>query len=41
MDCNSKRGRTPNIGPKRSCRVYDDETLIIFNENTMEKSWKI
>lgn len=23
----------PNIGPKRTCRVYDDETLI-FNENT-------
>jgi predicted pyridoxine 5'-phosphate oxidase superfamily flavin-nucleotide-binding protein len=26
-------GRTPNIGPKRSLRRYDDETLI-FNENT-------
>lgn len=24
---------TPNVGPKRSTRVYDDET-IIFNENT-------
>lgn len=24
---------TPNIGPKRSMRVYDDET-IVFNENT-------
>lgn len=23
----------PNIGPKRSSRIYDDETLI-FNENT-------
>lgn len=23
----------PNIGPKRTCRIYDDETLI-FNENT-------
>lgn len=26
-------GTTPNIGPKRSLRRYDDETLI-FNENT-------
>ena len=23
----------PNIGPKRSCRIYDDSTLI-WNENT-------
>ena len=23
----------PNIGPKRSCRIYDDSTLIL-NENT-------
>lgn len=28
-----KEDGTPNIGPKRSCRVYDDETLI-WNENT-------
>lgn len=27
----SSDGR-PNIGPKRSCRIYDDHTLI-FNEN--------
>ncbi|MBH5144328.1 pyridoxamine 5'-phosphate oxidase family protein [Rhodococcus erythropolis] len=26
-------GALPNIGPKRSLRVYDDSTLI-FNENT-------
>ncbi len=26
-------GGIPNIGPKRSLRVYDDQTLI-FNENT-------
>ncbi|OHT85365.1 pyridoxamine 5'-phosphate oxidase family protein [Mycobacteroides saopaulense] len=26
-------GQTPNIGPKRSLRVYDDHSLI-FNENT-------
>lgn len=26
-------GGTPNIGPKRSLRVYDDRSLI-FNENT-------
>lgn len=26
-------GQTPNIGPKRSLRVYDDRSLI-FNENT-------
>lgn len=26
-------GRTPNIGPKRSLRRYDDE-MLIFNENT-------
>lgn len=26
-------GGIPNIGPKRSLRVYDDNTLI-FNENT-------
>jgi len=23
----------PNIGPKRSCRIYDDATLV-WNENT-------
>ena len=28
----SKDGK-PNIGPKRSCRILDDETLI-YNENT-------
>lgn len=28
-----KEDGTPNIGPKRSCRIYDDQTLI-FNENT-------
>lgn len=28
-----KEDGIPNIGPKRSCRIYDDETLI-FNENT-------
>lgn len=26
-------GQIPNIGPKRSLRIYDDNTLI-FNENT-------
>ncbi|WP_067143080.1 pyridoxamine 5'-phosphate oxidase family protein [Oceanivirga salmonicida] len=30
---------TPNIGPKRSCRVYDDET-IVFNENTAGRTMK-
>lgn len=28
-----KEDGTPNIGPKRSCRIYDDQTLV-FNENT-------
>ncbi len=30
---------TPNVGPKRSTRVYDDET-IIFNENTAGRAMK-
>lgn len=30
---------TPNVGPKRSARLLDDET-IIFNENTSGKTQK-
>lgn len=29
---------TPNVGPKRSTRVVDDET-IVFNEATAKQTW--
>lgn len=34
----SKEGR-PNIGPKRTCRILNDETLI-YNENTGKQTLK-